>query len=74
MQPSVLTPTVDRLDPHVIASLGNYTLLQLDDNRFEVHGPDDRCPTDWIRRHLTDGDWYTEWTGHGDIFVCLITS
>lgn len=60
-------------DNRVVASLGAYTLLRISDREYELHGPNPRCPTDWLISRLPAGDWWTEWSGRGATFALKIS-
>lgn len=60
------------IDQRRVDSLGNYTLLQINDSEYELRGPDNRCPTDWLIDRLPAGPWLTEWAGRGSNFILRI--
>ena len=53
----------------LVASLGPYFLYYISPNYYQLLAADSQCPTAWLRHHLGDGDWYSEWSGEGDYLI-----
>lgn len=53
-----------------IASLGPYTLYRINDDYYQLHGPDASFSKAWLVANLpAGGDWSTTWSGDDALTV-----
>lgn len=59
--------------PAAFSETALYTLTHIDDDTYEVSGPDNRFSMTVVMSQLPAGDWWTEWVGSGDEFILRLT-
>ena len=56
-----------------VARLGRYVLFWVNDDYYQLAGPDAGYSRAWLMATLPPGDWFTRWSGDPDELVVHIT-